>query len=111
MVQGRFTIHRILINLIGGFSLPDRCNFIISVQTSFDAPEGTDPVALDLGSMGKGQAWVNGRAIGRYWLLVSPKGGCTNYCDYRGAYHEGKCSTNCGLPTQSWYLFFSMKVL
>ncbi|KAJ3701565.1 hypothetical protein LUZ61_005270 [Rhynchospora tenuis] len=72
-------------------------------KTSFDAPEGTDPVALDLGSMGKGQAWVNGHGIGRYWSLVAPKGGCSNYCDYRGAYHENKCSTNCGLPTQSWY--------
>ncbi|XP_066368874.1 uncharacterized protein [Miscanthus floridulus] len=25
------------------------------------------PVALDMGSMGKGQAWVNGHHIGRYW--------------------------------------------
>ncbi|OMO71010.1 hypothetical protein CCACVL1_18521 [Corchorus capsularis] len=69
----------------------------------FDAPEGTEPVALDLGSMGKGQAWVNGHHIGRYWNLVAPKDGCPQTCDYRGAYHSEKCMTNCGKPTQSWY--------
>lgn len=71
-------------------------------KTFFDAPSGVDPVALDLGSMGKGQAWVNGHHIGRYWTLVSPKDGCGS-CDYRGAYSSGKCRTNCGNPTQTWY--------
>ncbi|KDP31634.1 hypothetical protein JCGZ_14859 [Jatropha curcas] len=33
----------------------------------FDAPAGEVPVALNLGSMGKGEAWVNGESIGRYW--------------------------------------------
>ena len=28
---------------------------------------GNDPVALNLSSMGKGEAWVNGQSIGRYW--------------------------------------------
>ncbi|KAJ3671896.1 hypothetical protein LUZ60_007975 [Juncus effusus] len=68
----------------------------------FDAPKGTDPVSLDLGSMGKGQAWINGIGIGRFWSLIAPKSGCSK-CDYRGAYTENKCVTNCGLPTQSWY--------
>ncbi|KAL8158433.1 beta-galactosidase 9 [Apium graveolens] len=71
-------------------------------KTYFDAPGGTDPVVLNLGSMGKGQAWVNGHHIGRYWNLVSPKGGCRS-CDYRGAYSSDKCTTNCGDPTQIWY--------
>lgn len=71
-------------------------------KTYFDAPGGTDPVLLNLGSMGKGQAWVNGHHIGRYWTLVSPKDGCKT-CDYRGAYHSDKCTTNCGEPTQIWY--------
>ena len=75
-------------------------------QTYFDAPGGTDPVVLDLGSMGKGQAWVNGHHIGRYWTLVAPKDGCDQVCDYRGAYNSDKCSTNCGKPTQTWYIFF-----
>jgi len=54
-------------------------------------------------SMGKGQAWVNGQHIGRYWTRVSPKSGC-NVCDYRGAYDSDKCSTNCGKPTQTLYV-------
>lgn len=72
------------------------------MQTYFDAPDGIDPVALDLGSMGKGQAWVNGHHIGRYWTVVAPKGGCQDTCDYRGAYNSDKCTTNCGNPTQTW---------
>ncbi|XP_072963925.1 beta-galactosidase 15 isoform X2 [Typha angustifolia] len=72
-------------------------------KTLFDAPEGNDPVALYLGSMGKGQAWVNGHGIGRYWSLVAPETGCSKSCNYPGAYNENKCTTNCGLPTQSWY--------
>ncbi|XP_057795713.1 beta-galactosidase 16-like isoform X3 [Salvia miltiorrhiza] len=37
-------------------------------KSNFDAPEGADPVALNLGSMGKGAAWINGESIGRYWI-------------------------------------------
>lgn len=29
---------------------------------------GSDPIALDLSTMGKGEAWVNGQSIGRYWV-------------------------------------------
>ncbi|KAJ4842903.1 hypothetical protein Tsubulata_043380, partial [Turnera subulata] len=44
-------------------------------KTSFDAPDGDDPVALNLGSMGKGEAWVNGKSIGRYWVsFLTPSG-------------------------------------
>lgn len=75
-------------------------------QTKFDAPGGTDPVALDFSSMGKGQAWVNGHHIGRYWTLVAPNNGCGRTCDYRGAYNSDKCRTNCGEITQAWYEHF-----
>lgn len=45
------------------------------LQTLFDAPPGNDPVALNLVSMGKGEAWVNGQSIGRYWVsFLTPKG-------------------------------------
>lgn len=71
-------------------------------KTTFDSPGGTDPVALDLGSMGKGQAWVNGHHLGRYWLLLAPSSGCSS-CDYRGAYYSDKCRTDCGQPSQRWY--------
>ncbi|XP_011003430.1 PREDICTED: beta-galactosidase 16-like [Populus euphratica] len=51
-------------------------------KTLFDAPAGNDPVALNLGSMGKGEAWVNGQSIGRYWV----------------SFHTSK-----GSPSQTWY--------
>ncbi|KAF5820230.1 putative beta-galactosidase [Helianthus annuus] len=72
-------------------------------KTHFDSPGGKDPVVVDMSSMGKGQAWVNGHHIGRYWTLVAPKDGCQENCNYRGAYNSGKCQTNCGKPTQIWY--------
>ncbi|XP_024986389.1 beta-galactosidase 9 isoform X2 [Cynara cardunculus var. scolymus] len=72
-------------------------------KTYFDSPGGKDPVVLDMSSMGKGQAWVNGHHIGRYWTLVAPKDGCQETCDYRGSYDSEKCNTNCGKPTQIWY--------
>lgn len=43
-------------------------------KTFFDAPPGRDPVALDLGSMGKGEAWINGESIGRYWVSILTRG-------------------------------------
>jgi hypothetical protein len=39
-------------------------------RTTFPRPAGDTPLALDLRSMGKGLAWLNGRSIGRYWLIV-----------------------------------------
>ncbi|GMI87297.1 beta-galactosidase 16 [Hibiscus trionum] len=43
-------------------------------KTWFDAPSGNDPLALNLGSMGKGEVWVNGESIGRYWVSIhTPK--------------------------------------
>ncbi|KAJ4830522.1 hypothetical protein Tsubulata_041889 [Turnera subulata] len=40
-----------------------------------DSPPGDVPVALNLGSMGKGEAWINGQSIGRYWPSYrSPSG-------------------------------------
>lgn len=76
------------------------------MQTIFDSPGGTDPVALDLGSMGKGQAWVNGHHLGRYWLLLAPSSGCSS-CDYRGPYNSDKCRTDCGEPSQRWQVIVS----
>ncbi|KAG9446346.1 hypothetical protein H6P81_012474 [Aristolochia fimbriata] len=41
----------------------------------FDAPSGDEPVALNMGGMGKGMVWVNGKSIGRYWVsFLSPLG-------------------------------------
>nr|ACG30563.1 beta-galactosidase precursor [Zea mays] len=69
----------------------------------FSAPSGDAPVALDMGSMGKGQAWVNGRHIGRYWSYkASSSGGCGG-CSYAGTYSETKCQTGCGDVSQRYY--------
>ncbi|XP_020585039.1 beta-galactosidase-like isoform X2 [Phalaenopsis equestris] len=68
----------------------------------FSAPGGDEPLALDMGSMGKGQIWINGKSIGRYWPAYRASGSCGS-CDYRGAYNEKKCQSNCGESSQRWY--------
>ncbi|XP_047083324.1 beta-galactosidase 9-like [Lolium rigidum] len=67
----------------------------------FAAPAGSAPVALDMGSMGKGQIWVNGHNAGRYWSYKA-SGSCGG-CSYTGTYSETKCQTNCGDISQRWY--------
>ncbi|PKI35189.1 hypothetical protein CRG98_044464 [Punica granatum] len=67
----------------------------------FDAPKGNEPLALDLRSMGKGQVWVNGQSIGRYWLAYG-HGNC-DQCSYLGTFRPTKCQSGCGEPTQRWY--------
>ncbi|KAJ0231265.1 Beta-galactosidase 6 [Hirschfeldia incana] len=37
-------------------------------KTMFDEPSGEGPVGLNMESMGKGELWVNGESIGRYWV-------------------------------------------
>ncbi|CAI0406125.1 unnamed protein product [Linum tenue] len=71
-------------------------------KTTFDAPEGNEPLALDMISMGKGQVWINGQSIGRYWPAYKAEGNCGT-CYYGGYYAEKKCLINCGQPTQRWY--------
>ncbi|KAE9612964.1 putative beta-galactosidase [Lupinus albus] len=51
-------------------------------KTYFNAPEGYEPLALDMEGMGKGQIWINGQSIGRYWI-ASATGNC-NDCNYAG---------------------------
>lgn len=70
-------------------------------QVYFNAPGGSDPLALDMGSMGKGQVWINGQSIGRYWTAYAT-GNCSP-CTYAATYRQGKCQSGCGQPTQRWY--------
>ncbi|KAJ1408837.1 Glycoside hydrolase, family 35 [Sesbania bispinosa] len=70
-------------------------------KTYFDAPEGDEPLALDMEGMGKGQIWINGMSIGRYW--TAPATGNCNGCDYAGSFRPPKCQLGCGQPTQRWY--------
>ncbi|KAF6144115.1 hypothetical protein GIB67_004788 [Kingdonia uniflora] len=67
----------------------------------FSAPQGNEPLALDMRSMGKGQVWINGQSIGRYWTTTA-NGNC-NKCSYSGSYRPPKCQLGCGRPTQRWY--------
>ncbi|PKI31924.1 hypothetical protein CRG98_047687 [Punica granatum] len=60
------------------------------------------PLALDMGSTGKGQIWINGQSIGRYWPAYKASGSCGR-CDYAGTYGEKKCLSNCGEASQRWY--------
>lgn len=77
---------------------------LIWYKSTFVAPEGKDPLSLNLASMGKGQAWVNGQSIGRYWpAYLSPSTGCSENCDYRGNYDSFKCLKYCGQPAQTLY--------
>ncbi|KAK7354654.1 hypothetical protein VNO80_20120 [Phaseolus coccineus] len=71
-------------------------------KATFSAPAGNDPLALDMGSMGKGEVWINGRSIGRHWPGYIAHGSC-NACNYAGYYTDKKCRTNCGKPSQRWY--------
>lgn len=61
-------------------------------------------MVVDLLGLGKGEAWVNGNSLGRYWpSYLAPEEGCSNEpCDYRGSYDNKKCVSNCGQPTQRW---------
>lgn len=72
-------------------------------KTSFDAPSGDDPIAIDLSGMGKGELWVNGESIGRYWpAYIAPNSGCSD-CSYKGSYNSNKCLKGCGKPSQKLY--------
>ncbi|KAJ9692055.1 hypothetical protein PVL29_011242 [Vitis rotundifolia] len=71
-------------------------------KATFNAPGGNGPLALDMGSMGKGQIWINGQNVGRHWPAYKATGGCGD-CNYAGTYSEKKCLSNCGEPSQRWY--------
>ncbi|KAL2239454.1 beta-galactosidase 8 [Sesamum indicum] len=77
---------------------------LVWYKTTFDAPSGSSPLALDFMGLGKGQAWINGQSIGRYWPTnIAGNSGCTDSCNYRGAYSSSKCLKNCGKPSQQLY--------
>ena len=73
-------------------------------KTTFKTPDGTNPVVLDLIGLQKGEAWVNGQSIGRYWpAMLAENKGCSDTCDYRGEYNADKCLSGCGEPSQRFY--------
>uniref|UniRef100_A0A0E0HEU8 Beta-galactosidase n=1 Tax=Oryza nivara TaxID=4536 RepID=A0A0E0HEU8_ORYNI len=50
-------------------------NDLWGYQTTFSTPPGNDAVTLNLTSMGKGEVWVNGESIGRYWVSFKAPSG------------------------------------
>ncbi|MCH85896.1 beta-galactosidase 7-like [Trifolium medium] len=75
-------------------------------KTSFKTPEGNDSVVLDFLGLTKGEAWINGHSIGRYWpAMIADTNGCSDSdkCDYRGSYEADKCLSGCGEPSQRFY--------
>ncbi|PRQ37346.1 putative beta-galactosidase [Rosa chinensis] len=70
-------------------------------KANFNAPEGDEPLALDMGSMGKGEVRINGGNIGRYWT-VHANGNCSA-CSYFSTFRINKCQFGCLQPTQQWY--------
>ncbi|XP_074329334.1 beta-galactosidase 6-like [Apium graveolens] len=88
---------------IQGSTVPKNKSLIWYKSTVL-APGGNGPISLNLSSMGKGQAWINGHGIGRYWSsYLSPSTGCSEKCDYRGTYDSFKCLKKCGEPAQTLY--------
>ncbi|XP_022844468.1 beta-galactosidase-like [Olea europaea var. sylvestris] len=71
-------------------------------KSTFNAPDGDGPLALDMNSMSKGQVWINGQSIGRYWNQYKASGSCDT-CNYAGWFNEKKCLSNCGEASQRWY--------
>ncbi|KVH93961.1 beta-galactosidase-like [Cynara cardunculus var. scolymus] len=71
-------------------------------KTTFNAPAGNEPLALDMNGMGKGQIWINGEGLGRHWPGNKARGNCDK-CSYTGIYNENKCNRYCGDPSQRWY--------
>ncbi|GER46934.1 beta-galactosidase [Striga asiatica] len=71
-------------------------------KTTFNAADGNEPLALDMNTMSKGQIWINGQSIGRYWNQYKAFGDCEP-CNYAGSFNEKKCLTSCGEASQRWY--------
>ncbi|XP_058227609.1 beta-galactosidase [Rhododendron vialii] len=71
-------------------------------KTAFNMPTGDEPLALDMNTMGKGQVWINGQSIGRYWPGYKASGTCPA-CNYAGWFNEKKCLSKCGEASQRWY--------
>ncbi|PQQ03842.1 beta-galactosidase [Prunus yedoensis var. nudiflora] len=54
----------------------------------FNAPGRDEPLALGMRSTGKGQVWINGQSIGRYWMVYA-NGDCS-LCSYVGTFRPTK---------------------
>ncbi|VFR02469.1 unnamed protein product [Cuscuta campestris] len=78
-------------------------NALTWYKSYFDEPEGDEPLGLNMGSMGKGQVWINGQSIGRYWTTKATGNCTTNNGGYTGRYKPLRNQVGCGYPTQQFY--------
>ncbi|KAM0038540.1 putative beta-galactosidase [Helianthus debilis subsp. tardiflorus] len=91
------------INFVDQFSCPIILFQGLKDKTNFDAPSGDNPIAIAFTGTGKGEAWVNGQSIRRYWTThIAPTTGCQE-CSYKGSSSPTKCLKNCGEPSQKLY--------
>ncbi|KAJ2792374.1 hypothetical protein GGI18_000455 [Coemansia linderi] len=70
-------------------------------------PDQEDHLAVDLSSMTKGQLWIDGHHLGRYWIRQAPSlkdyAPCQK-CDYGGNYSpDSMCRLKCGEISQRYY--------
>ncbi|XP_073140309.1 beta-galactosidase-like isoform X2 [Henckelia pumila] len=72
-------------------------------KATFDSLDGNEPLAIDMNTMSKGQVWINGQSIGRYWNQYKALGGNCSACNYSGWFDEKKCLSNCNEASQRWY--------
>ncbi|KAF6161423.1 hypothetical protein GIB67_009302 [Kingdonia uniflora] len=75
-----------------------------SYQAYINAPDRDEPLALDMGSMEKGQVWINGQSIGQYWTAYADDN--CEQCSYSRTFRPPKCQVGYGQPTQKWYWLF-----
>jgi beta-galactosidase len=64
---------------------------------AFSRPETEAPLAIDLTGMNKGLAWLNGRCIGRYWLIAGTQEGLPEW------QQQALRVENVGAPSQQYY--------
>ncbi|KAJ2655649.1 Beta-galactosidase-1-like protein [Coemansia sp. RSA 1200] len=85
---------------------------VAAEQHAADKDNEPPRYAIDMAAMTKGQLWINGHHLGRYWLRRSPaasndtatsNSNLCRQCDYAGWYSPGKCLRGCGEYTQQYY--------
>ncbi|KAI8322136.1 hypothetical protein GQ54DRAFT_260554 [Martensiomyces pterosporus] len=82
---------------------------LLDYEQRVEADEGVDDprYAIDLGAMTKGQVWINGHHLGRYWLRRAPEKRdhrpCQT-CGFGGWYWpDNVCRQGCGEISQRYY--------
>ncbi|KAF6152643.1 hypothetical protein GIB67_008080, partial [Kingdonia uniflora] len=89
----------------------DRIAFLsiaMGLPAYINAPDRDEPLALDMGSMGKGQVWINGQSIGQYWTAYADDN--CEQCSYSGTFRPPKCQVGYGQPTKNGIGFFLSRI-